>query len=53
MSDIEVPLEDALESRLEDDQVLESTDSALDLEAPEADFVEQHLEVELDDDDYR
>ena len=53
MSDVEVPYEDALETRLEDEQVPDATDKPLDLEAPEADVVEQQLEVDLDDDDYR
>ncbi len=54
MSDVEVPLEDALADReLVDDNDDELEAAELDLEAPEADTADQHHRVELDDDDYR
>jgi hypothetical protein len=55
MSEVEVPFEDALESEevvdLEDE--LDHEPDELDIEAPEADAADQHLEVDLDDEDYR
>jgi hypothetical protein len=55
MSDVEVPLEDAYapetdESGTDEDEALEPDE--LDLEAPEADVVEQRREVDLREDDY-
>ena len=56
MSDIEVPLEDALENRdlLDDDDEVDVAleTEELDIEAPEANVVEQLREVEVDDDSY-
>ncbi|GAA5024292.1 hypothetical protein [Actinopolymorpha pittospori] len=53
MSEIEVPFEDAVE--IEDELEAEASEDVEepDIEAPEADFAEQRLEVDLDDDDYR
>ncbi|WP_020580199.1 hypothetical protein [Actinopolymorpha alba] len=48
MSDIEVPIEDTIEP----EEVLENEDEELDIEAPEADTADQHVEVELDEEDY-
>jgi hypothetical protein len=50
MSEVDVPFDDAREAEPDEAPVAEDE---LDIEAPEADAVEQHLEVELDEDEYR
>jgi hypothetical protein len=49
MSNVEVPYDDAVEP----DELRDAEVAELGLEAPEADAVDQHVEVELDDDEYR
>ncbi|MET9022084.1 hypothetical protein ABZV93_19090 [Actinopolymorpha sp. NPDC004070] len=58
MSETEVPFDGevevpALEEEPADTEETAEESEEPDIEAPEADFVEQHIEVDLDDDDYR
>ncbi|GAA2755630.1 hypothetical protein [Actinopolymorpha rutila] len=58
MSETEVPFDGEVEVPSREEGPADAEETAEeseepDIEAPEADFVEQHIEVDLDDDDYR
>ncbi|MFD2079373.1 hypothetical protein SAMN05421678_115100 [Actinopolymorpha cephalotaxi] len=54
MSETEVPFDgEAQAPALEEESADTGESDEPDLETPEADFAEQHREVDLDDDDYR